>query len=64
MTNSDRLLEAVYDLVYKQRSEVARLEVVRIALIAAQHRAAHIKDAGTPAHRAGRDASTRPATGD
>lgn len=46
MTDSDRLLETVYDVVNKQRNEGARLSVVRAALVAAQYRAAHIKDAG------------------
>lgn len=39
MQTSDRLLEAIYNLADRQRSERARSEVARAALLAAQHRA-------------------------
>jgi hypothetical protein len=63
MTDSDRLLEQVYALADKQPDERARLEVVRIAYLAAQHRAARIKDAGQtgPSSRAGGASSARSA---
>jgi hypothetical protein len=43
MTNSDRLLEAVYDLADRQRSEVARMAAVQAALAAAVYRAARLE---------------------
>jgi hypothetical protein len=48
MTNSDRLLEKVYDLADKQSTEHKRAEVVRAALIAAQHRAEALKMKSEP----------------
>lgn len=64
MTNSDRLLESLYDLANCQKNERTRLEVVRIALLAAQHRAAQLTDAPARASSAGRVgvSSTRPAS--
>lgn len=66
MAESDRILENLYVLADRQPDERKRLEVVRIALIAAKHRAAQLKDAGTPAprSRAGVASVTRPATGE
>jgi hypothetical protein len=43
VTNSERLVESVYNLVDQQPNERARAEVARIALLAAQHRAAQLK---------------------
>jgi hypothetical protein len=39
VTNSDRLVEAIYDLVAAQKDERSRSEVARIALLAGQYRA-------------------------
>jgi hypothetical protein len=42
VTHSDRLVEAVYDVIDRQPSERARTEVARCALLAVQHRAAQL----------------------
>jgi hypothetical protein len=42
MPQSDRMVEQVYDIVNEQRDERARLEVARVAFLAAQYRATQL----------------------
>lgn len=47
MPASDRYVEDLYNLVNRQDGETMRLEVARIALLAAQHRANQLKQQRT-----------------